>query len=245
MEQETMRLQKYIARCGVASRRAAEMLIREGRVAVDGQVVTDMGHLVTGKEQISVDNKGIVPEENKVYLLLHKPEGYVCTVRDPQGRPTVLSLVSGLSERVYPVGRLDWDSSGLLLLTNDGDFAYRLTHPRHEISKCYLALVDGVPSGHELNALRRGVMIDGRPTAPAKVWCTPLNPEVSEMEIVIHEGRNRQVRRMCEAVGHPVRALKRIAVGNLVLGDLPEGVWRHMTEADLAQIFAQEETVSE
>lgn len=245
MEQETMRLQKYIARCGVASRRAAEMLIREGRVTVDGQVVTDMGHLVTGKEQISVDNKCIVPEENKVYLLLHKPEGYVCTVRDPQGRPTVLSLVSGLSERVYPVGRLDWDSSGLLLLTNDGDFAYRLTHPRHEISKCYLALVDGVPSGHELNALRRGVMIDGRTTAPAKVWCTPLNPEVSEMEIVIHEGRNRQVRRMCEAVGHPVRALKRIAVGNLVLGDLPEGAWRHMTEADLAQIFAQEATVSE
>jgi 23S rRNA pseudouridine2605 synthase len=221
------------------------MLIREGRVAVDGQVVTDMGHLVTGKEQISVDNKRIVPEENKVYLLLHKPEGYVCTVRDPQGRPTVLSLVGGLSERVYPVGRLDWDSSRLLLLTNDGDFAYRLTHPRHEISKCYLALVDGVPSGHELNALRRGVMIDGRATAPAKVWCTPLNPEVSEMEIVIHEGRNRQVRRMCEAVGHPVRALKRIAVGNLVLGDLPEGAWRHMTEADLAQIFAQEETVSE
>ena len=239
MEQESMRLQKYLARCGVASRRAAETMIRDGRVTMDGEVVTDMGRQVVGTERITVDGQPVVPEERKVYVVLHKPEGYVCTVRDPQGRPTVMALVADLKERVYPVGRLDWDSSGLLLLTNDGDFAYRLTHPRHEIAKCYLALVDGVPSGHELNALRRGVMLDGRPTAPAEIWCTPLNPQVSEMEIVIHEGRNRQVRRMCEAVGHPVRALKRIAIGGLVLGDLPEGAWRHASEADIAQIFEQ------
>lgn len=239
MEHEMMRLQKYLARCGVASRRAAEDMIRAGRVTVDGQAVTDMGHTVAGTEQIEVDGRPVVPEEKKVYLLLHKPEGYVCTVRDPQGRPTVMSLVQGLQERLYPVGRLDWDSSGLLLLTNDGDFAYRLTHPRHEISKCYLALVDGIPSGHELNALRRGVVLDGRPTAPAQVWCTPLNPHASEIEIIIHEGRNRQVRRMCEAVGYPVRSLKRIAIGGLALGDLPEGSFRHATEQDLEQIFAE------
>jgi 23S rRNA pseudouridine2605 synthase len=238
MEQESMRLQKYLARCGVASRRAAEVMIREGRVTVDGLAVTDMGRQVTGTERIAVDGQPVVPEERKVYVVLHKPEGYVCTVRDPQGRPTVMALVADLKERVYPVGRLDWDSSGLLLLTNDGDFAYRLTHPRHEIAKCYLALVEGVPSGHELNTLRRGVMLDGRLTAPAEVWCTPLNPQISEMEIVIHEGRNRQVRRMCEAVGHPVRALKRIAIGGLVLGDLPEGTWRHASEADIQLIFA-------
>lgn len=239
MEEQVMRLQKYMARCGVASRRAAEDMIRAGRVAVDGRVVQDMGLSVDGTERVTVDGRLIRPEEKKVVVLLHKPEGYVCTVRDPQGRPTVLSLVEGVEERVYPIGRLDWDSSGLLLLTNDGDLAYRLTHPRHEIAKCYLALVDGVPSGHELNALRRGVMLDGRPTAPAKVWCAPVNNQVSELEIVIHEGRNRQVRRMCEAVGHPVRALKRIAIGGLALGELPEGAWRHATEQDLALIFTQ------
>ena len=240
MEQDRIRLQKYMAQAGIASRRTAETMIRAGRVAVDGSIVTEMGMTVTGKETVTVDGRPIRPEARKVYILLHKPEGYVCTVHDPQGRPTVMSLLEGLEERVYPVGRLDWDSSGMLLLTNVGDLAYRLMHPRHEIPKCYIALVEGVPSGVALNALRNGVELDGRRTAPATVLCTPLNNTASELELVIREGRNRQVRRMCEAVGHPVRALKRIAIGGLVLGTLPEGQWRHATREDLAQLLGDE-----
>ena len=233
-----MRLQKYMALCGVASRRTAEIMIRSGRVSVDGKVVSAMGQMVDGSEKVAVDGKEIERETRKVYILLHKPEGYVCTVKDPQGRPTVMDLLGGLRERVYPVGRLDWDSSGLLLLTNDGELAHQLTHPRHEVSKCYIALVDGVPTGHVQNELRRGVVLDGRKTAPAEVWCTPLNETASEIELLIHEGRNRQVRRMCEAVGHPVQALKRIAIGALSLGELPEGEWRYATKEDLALMLS-------
>ncbi len=233
-----MRLQKYMALCGVASRRTAEIMIRSGRVSVDGKVVSAMGQMVDGTEKVAVDGTEIERETRKVYILLHKPEGYVCTVKDPQGRPTVMDLLGGLRERVYPVGRLDWDSSGLLLLTNDGELAHQLTHPRHEVSKCYIALVDGVPTGHVQNELRRGVVLDGRKTAPAEVWCTPLNENASEIELLIHEGRNRQVRRMCEVVGHPVQALKRIAIGALSLGDLPEGEWRYATKEDLALMLS-------
>ncbi len=240
MGQDRIRLQKYMAQAGIASRRSAEAMIRAGRVAVDGQVVTEMGMTIDGTETVTVDGRPVHPEERKVYILLHKPEGYVCTVRDPQGRPTVMALLEGLRERVYPVGRLDWDSSGLLLLTNDGDLAYRLTHPRHEIPKCYIALVEGVPSGVALNALRNGVELDGRRTAPATVFCTPLNHVASELELVIREGRNRQVRRMCDAVGHPVRALKRIAIGGLALGTLAEGTWRHATREELDLLFDAE-----
>jgi len=239
MEQEKMRLQKYMALCGIASRRTAEIMIRSGRVTVNGQLVSAMGCLVDGTETVVADGKKIEPETRKVYILLHKPEGYVCTVKDPQGRPTVMDLLGGLRERVYPVGRLDWDSSGLLLLTNDGELAHKLTHPRHEVSKCYIALVEGIPTGHVQNELRRGVLIEGRRTAPAEVWCTPLNGNAAEIEMIIHEGRNRQVRRMCELVGHPVRALKRIAIGGLSLGEIPEGEWRYATKEDLAMMLHQ------
>lgn len=239
MDLEKMRLQKYLALCGVSSRRTAETIIRAGRVTVDGQVVTAMGVAVDGSQAVAVDGLAIAPEEHKVYILLHKPEGYVSTVKDPQGRPTVMSLLSDLKERVYPVGRLDYDSSGLLMLTNDGELAHLLTHPRHEVSKCYIALVEGIPSGHILNELRRGVMIDGRRTAPAEVICTPVSANASEIEMTIHEGRNRQIRRMCEAIGHPVRALKRIAIGNLPLGELPEGEWRLATKEDLNKMTGE------
>ncbi len=239
MELEKMRLQKYMALCGVSSRRMAETIIRAGRVTVDGQVVTAMGVAVNGSQVVAVDGLAIAPEEHKVYILLHKPEGYVSTVKDPEGRPTVMSLLGGLTERVYPVGRLDYDSSGLLMLTNDGEMAHRLTHPRHEVSKCYIALVEGVPSGHILNELRRGVMLDGRRTAPAEVICTPVGANASEIEMTIHEGRNRQIRRMCEAIGHPVRALKRIAIGSLPLGELPEGEWRLATQEDLNKMTGE------
>jgi len=239
MEPEKMRLQKYLALCGVASRRMAETIIRSGRVTVDGQVANAMGLTVDGSQQVTVDGKLIAPEEHKVYILLHKPEGYVSTVKDPEGRPTVMSLLGQWKERVYPVGRLDYDSSGLLMLTNDGELAHRLTHPRHEVSKCYLALVEGIPSGHILNELRRGVMLDGRRTAPAEVTCTPLGEWASEIEMVIHEGRNRQIRRMCESIGHPVKALKRIAIGGLSLGELPEGEWRLATKDDLDKMTGE------
>jgi 23S rRNA pseudouridine2605 synthase len=239
MELENMRLQKYMALCGVSSRRTAEMIIRSGRVTVNGQVVTTMGMTVDGTQTVAVDGLEIAPEEHKVYILLHKPEGYVCTVKDPEGRPTVMSLLGGLKERVYPVGRLDYDSSGLLMLTNDGELAHRLTHPRHEVSKCYIALVEGIPSGHILNELRRGVMLDGRRTAPAEVICTPVGSNASEIEMTIHEGRNRQIRRMCEAIGHPVRALRRIAIGSLSLDDLPEGQWRTASKEDLDKMTGE------
>ncbi len=239
MEQESMRLHKYMALCGVASRRAAELMIRGGRVTVDGTVMREMGSSVTGVERIELDGEVILPESQTVYILLHKPEGYVSTASDPQGRPTVLSLLNGVEERVYPVGRLDWDSSGLLLLTNDGDMTHRLTHPRHEISKCYIALVEGVPSGHTLNALRRGIYLDGKKTAPAQAFCVPLHDGSAELELTIREGRNRQVRRMCEEVGHPVRALKRIAIGGLYLGELAEGEWRYATPEDLSKMTGE------
>ncbi len=243
MDQEKLRLQKYMALCGVASRRNAEIIIRSGRVAVNGEVVRTMGILLDASSEVTVDGIKIVPEETKQYVLLHKPSGVVCTVKDPEGRPTVMDLLGEMKERVYPVGRLDYDSSGILLLTNDGDLAHQLTHPRHEVSKCYIALVEGTPSGHTLNELRRGVLLDGRKTAPAEVWCTALPDGRSELEFVIHEGRNRQVRRMCEAVGHVVVALKRIAIGQLSLEDLPEGEWRIATEEDIKKMTGDKTTI--
>ncbi len=236
MENEKMRLQKYMALCGVASRRSAEIIIRGKRVSINGEIVQSMGVLVDGSEEILVDGLRITPEEEKQYLLLHKPSGYMCTVKDPEGRPTVMDLLGDMKERVYPVGRLDYDSSGIMLLTNDGELAHRLTHPKHEISKCYIALVEGTPSGHTINELRRGVVLDGKKTAPAEVFCTPLQDGNSEIEITIHEGRNRQVRRMCEVTGYPVKALKRISIGGLSLEELPEGEFRNATKEDILKM---------
>lgn len=233
MIKNKIRLQKYMALCGVASRRASEILIRSGRVSINGLIVSEMGTMVDGTESVTVDGNIIKPEERKIYVLLHKPQGYMCTVKDPEGRPTVIDLLEGLEQRVYPVGRLDWDSSGIILLTNDGDFSFRLMHPRHGITKRYLALIEGVPSGHTLNELRRGVILDGRKTRPAQVFCEQLDSMTSEIEIIIKEGRNRQVRRMCEAVGHPVIALKRISIGKLTLGDLEEGQWRYLSPEEV------------
>ena len=234
-----MRLQKYMALCGVASRRSAEIMIRGKRVSINGEVVESMGVLVDGSEDILVDGKRIIPEEEKQYILLHKPSGYMCTVKDPEGRPTVMDLLGEMKERVYPVGRLDYDSSGIMLLTNDGELAHRLTHPKHEISKCYIALVEGTPSGHTINELRRGIMLDGKKTAPAEVFCTPLHDGNSEIEITIHEGRNRQVRRMCEVTGYPVKALKRISIGQLYLEELPEGEYRKASGEDIKKMTGE------
>lgn len=233
---EKMRLQKYLARCGIASRRHAEQMIREGRVRVNGKIVTEMGATVSAGDRVECDGKPAIPEEKPVYIMLHKPRGYVTTVSDPQGRKTVMDLINGIPERVYPVGRLDYDTTGLLILTNDGDFAYESTHPGHEVDKTYLAEVEGIPSEDALQKLRRGVMLDSRPTSPAKVELLERKRHSAVLRITIHEGRNRQVRRMCEAVGYPVRRLERIAIGGLTLGGLKPGQWRYLSASDIRKI---------
>jgi len=234
--EERIRLQKYMAQCGVASRRHAEHLILEGRVRVNGQTVTQLGTTVTPRDRIECDGKRIKPEKNHVYIMLNKPSGYVTTGSDPERRPTVMDLVSGIKERIYPVGRLDYDTTGLLLLTNDGDFAYESTHPGQETTKTYLAEVMGIPNDSALERLRRGVMLDGRPTSGAEVELCELYDKHAVLRITIHEGRNRQVKRMCEAVGHPVLRLKRIAIGRLKLTQLEPGQWRYLTEKEIKLI---------
>jgi len=230
---EKIRLQKYMAQCGVASRRHAEELIRSGNVRMNGQVVTEMGVLVSEEDRIEVNGKAIKREQNLIYIMLNKPSGYVTTVSDPEGRKTVLDLIEGVQERIYPVGRLDYDTTGLLILTNDGEFAYQSTHPGQETTKTYLAEVAGSPSEKTQLALRRGVMLDKRRTSPAKVEIVEMKEKSTVLKIVIHEGRNRQVKRMFEAVGHNVLRLKRTAVGKLTLGDLKPGQWRFLAPREV------------
>lgn len=224
-----MRLGKFVASAGVASRRASEELIRAGRVSVNGEVLTDPARDVTEADAVTVDGRAVTQPQTRVVFALNKPVGVVSTARDPQRRPTVVSLVPE-SVRLYPVGRLDADSSGLILLTNDGELAHRLTHPRFQVDKTYLALVRNGPVGDAaVRALRSGVELkDGR-TAPARV----RRIGEDRLEITIHEGRNRQVRRMCEAVGHRVRALERVAFGPLTLDGLPSGRYRRLTEDEV------------
>lgn len=240
-----MRLAKHLAHAGVASRRAAEQLVFGGRVSVDGETVTDPARDVTGTERIEVDGErvGGAPSVRVVYAL-HKPHGVVSTASDTHGRPTVVDLVrTPGARRLYPVGRLDAESTGLILLTDDGDLAYRLTHPRFEVPKTYRVTVGG-PALREgvLRRLRAGVTLDDGPTAPAEVRRISNH----ELELTIREGRNRQVRRMCEEVGHPVRALRRVGFGTLTLGTLPEGRSRRLTpgEVDALRAAADEQGVA-
>ncbi|MBR5236545.1 MAG: rRNA pseudouridine synthase [Clostridia bacterium] len=232
-----MRLQKYLALCGVASRRAAEAMMAEGRVLVNGHLAQTPGIKVNPEtDQVTVDGKPVSPLQKKIYIMLNKPVGYVSTAKDNFDRPTVLDLVPDTFGRLYPVGRLDYDSEGLLLLTNDGDLTYRLTHPGHEVSKTYAAVVAGAPSGEALNALRNGVLIDGQMTHPAQVTVKTKSGKNTCLHITIHEGRNRQVRKMCAAIGHAVITLSRIAEGGLALGDLPLGSWRLLTEDEIKKL---------
>ncbi len=226
-----MRLAKYLAHAGVASRRAAERLIAEGRVALDGETVTDPATHVERGAAVSVDGELLAGPEPRVVFAVNKPVGVVSTARDTHGRPTVTGLVEAGGLRLYPVGRLDADSGGLILLTNDGELANRLTHPRYEVPKTYRARLAAAPVGEDaLRALREGVELDDGPTAPAAVRL--LAP--GEIEITIHEGRNRQVRRMCEAVGHPVLELTRVAFGPLRLGGLGPGEHRRLGADEIA-----------
>ena len=225
-----MRLAKYLAHAGVASRRAAEDLIRSGRVTVDGEVVDDLGRQLAGGEEVRVDGEAVGGPEERAVWLVHKPAGVVSTARDTHRRPTVVSLVPAAGARLYPVGRLDADTTGLILVTNDGDLANRLTHPRYEVPRTYEATVGGGPVREgALRALRAGVRLEDGVTAPASVRA--LGPD--RVELVMHEGRKRQVRRMCSAVGHPVRALRRVAFGPLRLGGLREGEARRLEAAEV------------
>lgn len=238
------RLARFLAHAGVASRRHAEALIAAGRVQVNGVTIREQGSRVDpARDVVRVDGQIIQASSQRVYILLHKPEGYLSTVSDPQGRPTVLDLLPAELRRlrVYPVGRLDNDTSGLLLLTNDGDFALRLTHPRYALEKHYEAVVQGQPTSAALNALRHGVVItedNGRrhKTAPARLGQVRHEGEYTRLALTIHEGRKRQVRRMLAAVGLPVLALKRVGIGELTLGTLSPGKWRYLTEEEVTAL---------
>lgn len=233
-----VRLQKYLSQCGIASRRKAEELIRMGRICVDGLVVTDMGiKIVPGKNIVSCDGRAIACQERMLYILLNKPKGYVTTLSDPQGRPIVTSLLKDFPERLFPVGRLDLDTEGALILTNDGEFAQKIQHPSHEITKTYEAIVAGHPSQIKLDQLEKGVLLDEKLTAPAKLSVLKKNRHSTLVEITIHEGRKRQVRKMFETVGNPVLHLKRIAYGKLKLHKLPTGKFRILSSQDLEKIF--------
>jgi len=230
------RLQVIIARAGLASRRKSEALISAGKVKVNGRVVTRLGTMADASRD-TVEVEGIVLSRSpQIYVLLNKPGGYVTTLADPQGRRKVTDLLDGLNERVFPVGRLDYTTEGLLLLTNDGELAYRLTHPRYHVPKTYLALVKGFPGQTVLTALKSGVELEEGRTAPAEVRLVRKEGPDTLLEIRLYEGRKRQVRRMCAAVGYPVRTLQRTQFGFLRLGNLKPGEFRHLTRAEVASL---------
>jgi len=229
-----VRLQKYLADCGVASRRAAEDLIRDGKVTVNGLTVTEMGVKIDDeKDSVMFCGRNIFPKTEAVYLMLHKPEGYVTTVSDPFGRPSALDLINMKKTRLFPVGRLDFNTSGLLLITNDGDLTFKLTHPKHDIEKTYMAKLSGVPDKSALESFRRGLLIDDYKTGPAAIEIVKSAENGCTAKIIIKEGKNRQVRKMCEAIGLKVLSLKRVATGKLVLGDLKKGEYRRLTNREL------------
>lgn len=233
-----VRLQKILAQAGVASRRAAERLIAEGRVSVNGATVREMGVKASASDDIRVDGRRLRAAERHRYILLNKPVGVVTTRSDPQRRRTVMDLLAGVREAVYPVGRLDYDTEGLLILTNDGDLAAHLTHPRHGVDRTYEARVVGVPDERDMARLREGIPLDGRRTLPADAHL--VNPGRTHgggvLVLTIREGRNRQVRRMCEAIGHPVDTLKRVRFGPISDRRLRAGEWRDLTEPEVARL---------
>jgi 23S rRNA pseudouridine2605 synthase len=228
-----MRLQKYLADAGIASRRKAEEMIIANRVAINGIAAT-LGAKVADGDIVELDGKPITVAENLVYILLNKPAGVICSVKDQFGRRTVIDLIDGLSTRLYPVGRLDFHSTGLVLLTNDGDLAYKLTHPRHGHKKTYMARVEKPIKSEHIEAFSKGIVIDGYKTKPAAIEI--LDKWSKQAKITLTEGRNRQIRKMFAALENEVVSLKRVAIGKIEIGDLQSGKWRHLTPAERSSL---------
>lgn len=233
---EQIRLQKFLASVGVASRRKAEELIIAGRVSVNGNIITELGTKVNESDVVKVDQKLVKSIEKKIYIMLNKPVDYITSVNDQFRRPTVLDLVKDIKERIYPVGRLDYDTSGLLILTNDGEFTFRLTHPKHETEKVYIAEIEGIPDEEDILKIRTGIEIEGIMTSPAGFEIVEQKNSSSIVKIIIHEGRNRQIRKMCGAIHHPVISLERVSIGTVGLGDLPIGRWRYLNEDEIKRL---------
>lgn len=227
-----MRINKYLAECGVASRRACDRLIAEGRVKVNGKDVS-VGEDVSDRDSVTVDGVAVERKMTHQYFLMNKPKGYVCTVKDDKGRKTVMQLLPDSAGRVFPVGRLDYDTEGMLLFTDDGDLAFRLTHPKNEISKTYLVKIEGSIGDAELNRLRSGVELDGKLTNKSRVKVVLTDKKFTKLHITITEGRNRQVRRMFEAIGKQIIFLKRIKIGEMAIGSLERGKVRKLTQEEI------------
>lgn len=232
-----MRLAKFLSQAGIASRRQSEELIGQGQVKVNGRIVTERGYQVDPElDQVEFAQTIVKLAQTPVYILLNKPPGYICSASDPQGRPTILDLVKDVRQRIYPVGRLDFDTAGLIILSNDGEFTNLMIHPRYKIEKRYEAWVAGRVKEPELEAIRAGIMLDDGPASPAECRIVKQQKQQTLLEIKIHEGRKRQVKRMCAAIGHPVVSLQRIGVGILSLKGLPEGQYRHLSPDEVAAL---------
>ena len=235
---EEIRLQKYLAEAGIASRRKCEEYITDGRIKVNGKIINELGTKVNPeKDEIYFDDKKIENKEELVYILLNKPIGYVTTAKDQFNRDTVMNLIK-IKERVVPVGRLDMYTSGALLLSNDGNFVYKITHPKHEINKTYTVTLKGIVTKEDVEKLEKGVDIGGYTTKPAKVKIlkTDIEKNISRLEITIHEGKNRQVRKMCEAIGKKIQALDRTKIGNRSVKTLKIGQWRYLTKKEIQEL---------
>ncbi len=237
-KESLVRLQKIISQAGISSRREAERLILEGRVSVNGDVVTELGAKANPLvDDIRLDGKRVKKSLQKVYILLNKPKGCVTTVKDDRGRLTVIDFLKGIKKKIYPIGRLDFNTEGVLLLTNDGDFAYRLAHPRHKIPKTYSVKISGVPTEKEIKKLSDGVVVYKRKTAPAQVILERVTGNNSWLSVTLHEGRKRQIRKMCEIIGHPVIKLKRVKYGFLDLGNLRAGEYRNLGNHEVKKLM--------
>ncbi len=230
-----MRINKYLAECGLASRRASEALVTDGRVKVNGKIVTSLSTTINAGDLVTVDGKRAEPIHKHIYIILNKPKGYITTTSDEKGRKTVMELLGNKysGKRIFPVGRLDYDTEGLLLMTTDGDLCNRISHPRNEITKTYIAKVENEISEDELNKLRGGVVLDGVKTKHCRISLLDFDGRISRLEVVISEGRNRQVRRMFESIDREVVFLKRVGIGELKLGGLSRGEWRELKPTEI------------
>ena len=235
-----MRIQKFLADCGIASRRASEKLVEEGKITINGVVASIGQDVDPTNDKVCFNGRPVKYVDNKLYIMLYKPTGVVSTSSDDRGRKTVIDLIQNdIDQRVFCVGRLDYNTEGLLLLTNDGEFSNKITHPRSKIEKTYLARVKGgLVTKEEIFTLRKGVQLEDGKTAPAQVFIEEIYPDnTTLLKIIIREGKNRQVRRMCEAINHPVIDLKRTEIGGLKLGNLPYGKWRYLNKAEIDRIM--------